>query len=178
MRLRNLSVITGGVAIAAMCVAAVPASAATGDARTHSYTSWSAAQHAAGFALLRPTNTEGLKIHGKIEVNSCPQLHSTWVLADYGKAHSKTSLGIMQVTHNDGCAGNLPPSIKLATYHVDGAKATLYGVCRLFNNPPCNHQAIERFLTWTKGRIYYVVSSFDERPPTVVGFAKKLKAVG
>jgi predicted metal-binding protein len=70
-------------------------------------------------------------------VSSCPQLHSTWVLAQYASAHAKPKLGIMQVRHNDGCAGNLPPSVKLATYHVDGAKATLFGVCRLFNNPPC-----------------------------------------
>jgi len=33
-------------------------------------------------------------------------------------------------------------------------RATLLGVCRLFNNPPCNHLAIERFLVWTKGRDY------------------------
>ena len=174
-------VIIGSAAIAALCAAAAPASAFAADrvpARTQSFTTWSAAQHAAGFALLRPSDTDGLRISGKIEVNSCPSLHSTWVLADYKSAHAKPSLGIMQVRHNDGCAGNLPPSVKLGTYHVDGAKATMYGVCRLFNNPPCKHLAIERFLVWTKGRDYYVVSSFDERPATVVGFARKLKAVG
>jgi predicted metal-binding protein len=118
-------------------------------------------------------------------VNSCPQLHSTWVLAAYKSAHAKPDLGIMQVRHNDGCAGNLPPSVKLGTYHVDGATATLYGVCRLFNNPPCDHLAIERFLVWTKGQDYYtkgqdyyVVSSYDERLATVVGFGRKLKSVG
>ena len=111
-------------------------------------------------------------------MNSCPKLHWTWVLASYVSVHAKPSLGIMQVRHNDGCAGNLPPTVKLGTYHVDGVKATLYGVCRIFNNPPCNHLAIERFLTWTKGRDYYVTSSFDERPATVVSFARKLKAVG
>ncbi|HET7012422.1 MAG TPA: hypothetical protein VFI65_00825 [Streptosporangiaceae bacterium] len=178
MRLRN--VITASAAIAALCAAAAPASAVAADrapAATHSYKTWPAAQHAAGFSLFRPSDTEGLKISGKIEVSSCPKLHSTWVLAQYAKAHAKTRLGIMQVRHDDGCAGNLPPSIKLGTYHVNGAKATLFGVCRLFNNPPCNHLAIERFLVWKKGQISYVVSSFDERPATMVAFAKKLKAV-
>ena len=174
-------VITGSAAIAVLCVAAAPASAVAADrtpAATHHFTTWRAAQHAAGFALLRPSATDGLRISGKIAVSSCPQLHSTWVLADYTAAHAKPSLGILQVRHNDGCAGDLPPSVKLGTYHVDGVKATMYGSCRIFNNPPCKRLAIERFLVWTKGRDYYVVSSFDERPATVVGFARKLKAVG
>jgi predicted metal-binding protein len=176
-----LSVITGSAAIAALCVAAASPSAVAADrapAPTHRYTTWRAAQRAAGFALLRPSHTYGLRISGKIEVNSCPQLHSTWVLAAYASARAKPRLGIMQVRHNDGCAGNLPPSVKLRTYHVDGVKATLYGACRLLHDPPCKHLAIDRFLVWTKGRVYYVVSSFDERPATVVGFARKLKAVG
>jgi hypothetical protein len=174
------NVIAGSAVLAALCAAAAPASDVAADQTTaliHSYTTWRAAQRAAGFALLRPSDTYGLRISGKIEVNSCPQLHSTWVLADYARTRAKARLGIMQVRHNDGCAGNLPPSVKLGTYRVDGTKATLYGVCRLFNNPPCNHLAIERFLVWTKGLDYYVVSSFDERPATVVGFARKLKAV-
>lgn len=178
MRLRK--VILSSAAIAALCVAAVPASALAADqvpAATHHYATWSAAQHAAGFALVRPSDLFGLRISGKIEVNSCPQLHSTWVLADYASAHAKPQLGIMQVKHNDGCAGELPPSVKLGTYHIDGVKATMYGVCRVFNNPPCSHLAIERFLVWTKGQIYDQVSSFDERPATVVSFAKKLRAV-
>ena len=178
---RARNVITSGAAVAALCVAAAPASAVAADrapAGTHRYATWPAAQRAAGFALLRPSDTYGLRISGKIEVTSCPQLHSTWVLATYKSARAKPDLGIMQVRHNDGCAGNLPPSVKLGTYHVDGAKATLYGACRLFHNPPCKHLAIERFLVWTKGRDYYVVSSYDERPATVVGFARKLKAVG
>jgi predicted metal-binding protein len=173
-------VITGSALIAALCAAAPPASAVAADrtpAATHRYATWPAAQHAARFALLKPSGTYGLRISGKIEVSSCPSLHSTWVLADYAKAHAKPRLGIMQVRHNDGCAGELPPSVKLGTFHVDGAKATMYGVCRVFNNPPCSHLAIERFLVWTKGRDYYAVSSFDERPATVVGFARKLKAV-
>lgn len=176
-----LSLVTASAAIAALCVAATPAGAVGAGrvpASTHRYTTWRAAQHAARFALLRPSETDGLRISGKIEVNSCPKLHSTWVLADYASAHAKPRLGIMQVRHNDGCAGELPPSVKLGTYHVDKVKATLYGVCRLFHNPPCSHLAIDRFLVWTRGRVYYVVSSFDERPATVVGFAKKLKAVG
>ena len=175
------NVITGGAAIAALCATAAPAGAVAADrapAQVQRYTTWRAAQRAAGFALLRPSDTYGLRISGKIEVNSCSQLHSTWVLASYASARAKPNLSIMQVRHNDGCAGELPPSVKLGTYHVDGAKATLYGACRLFNNPPCTHLAIERFLVWTKGRDYYVVSSFDERPATVVGFARKLKAVG
>ena len=171
----------GGAAIAALCVAAAPASAVAADrgpAGTHGYTTWPAAQRAAGFALLKPSATDGLPISGKIEVSSCPSLHSTWVLATYASARAKPSLGILQVRHNDGCAGEPPPSVKLATYHVDGAKATLYGVCRLFHNPPCKHLAIERLLIWTKGSVYYSVSSYDERPATIVGFARKLKKVG
>ncbi len=178
---RTRNVITGSAAIAALCVAAAPASAVAANqapAGTKGYATWPAAQRAAGFALLKPADTYGLPISGKIEVSSCPQLHSTWVLATYKSAHAKPNLGIMQVLHNDGCAGNLPPSVKLGTYHVDGAKATLLGVCRLFDNPPCSHLAIERFLVWTKGRDYYVVSSYDEPPATIVGFARKLKAVG
>jgi len=178
---RARNVLTGSAVIAVLCVAAAPASAIAADrapAGTHGYTTWPAAQRAAGFALLRPSDTDGLPISGKIEVTSCPQLHSTWVLAAYASARAKPSLGIMQVRHNDGCAGELPPTVKLATYHVDGAKATLYGACRILHNPPCTHLAIERFLVWTKGRDYYVVSSYDERPATVVGFARKLKAVG
>ena len=178
---RAQDVITGSAAIVALCVAAAPASAVAANrtpAGTHRYTTWPAAQRAAGFALLRPSATYGLPISGKIEVTSCPQLHSTWVFATYSAAHAKPDLAVMQVRHNDGCAGELPPTVKLATYHVDGAKATLYGACRIFHNPPCKHLAIERFLVWTKGRDYYVVSSYDERPATVVGFARKLKAVG
>ena len=179
MRVRSL--ITGGAVIAALCVAMTPLSAVGANrapASTHRYTTWKAAQRGAGFALLRPSDTYRMRISGKIEVDSCPQLHSTWVLADYAPARGKQRLGIMEVRHNDGCAGELPPSVKLGTYHVDGVKATLLGVCRLFHNPPCSHLAIERFLVWTKGRDYYVVSSFDEHAATVVGFARKLKAVG
>jgi hypothetical protein len=116
---RGLNVITGSAAIAALCVAAAPASASAANqapAGTHRYATWSAAQRAAGFALLRPSATYGLRISGKIEVNSCPQLHSTWVLASYKSARAKPDLGIMQVRHNDGCrqsalfgqAGGLP----------------------------------------------------------------------
>ena len=75
-------------------VAATPA-AASAKVQPGKYHSWKAAQRAAGFGLLRPGSTDGLKrTNGGIQVVRCAPGYAT-VYAQYGRTKGRL-LGLIQ----------------------------------------------------------------------------------
>ena len=170
-----------GLAVAASglsAAAAAPAAPAR-PAGTGSFTTWAAAQKAAGFKLVRPGTTFGLKLTGKIDVSKCEvtgEESARLVAAGYGKP-SKTFLAIEQNNSGQPC-GNVGVAKDLGHYQVDGVRAYLIGVCGVPEVPaPCSSRNIWLYLSWTKHHVFYQASSHDQWRATIVSFARQLVAV-
>jgi len=178
---RTAAGIALGVAVAAAglsAAAAAPLSPA-GPSGTGSFRTWPAAQKAAGFKLVRPGKTFGLKLTGKIDVSKCEvtgQTSARLVAAGYGKP-SKTFLSIEQ-NNSGGPCGNVGVAKNLGHYRVDGVRAYLIGECGLPEVPAkCSSRDIWLFLSWTKHHVFYQASSHDQWRGTIVSFARHLVAV-
>jgi|CZKT01.1.fsa_nt_gi hypothetical protein len=180
-RMRKLA---AGLAVAVSLSAGTMALAPTAFASasrpvgTGAFASWRGAQRAAGFGLLQPTRTYGLRRSGAIIVDRCEatgRQSKRQVFAGYGSVLSRM-LGIGQ-DNSGGPCGNFGAARRLGSYRVQGRRATLWGVCGPHLGPPCSSRRITLFLTWTKGGKYYVASSHDERRAAIVGFARSLRPV-
>jgi hypothetical protein len=184
----SASAIAAGIGITAMSsMAAAEANPAAGAAKVHvgTYRSWKAAQHAAGFRLLRPAGTDGLKpSNGGIRVAGCEGNSHKYanVYAQYGYAGypSRKLIGLFQ----DDAPGATPcENIGIATplghYKVDGTTATLLGACgtQVPGLPSCHHYHVWLFLVWTRHGHYYQVQTHDESRSTIVAFARRLHKV-
>lgn len=164
-------------AAAASAMIATPAfAAATG---TGVYSSWSKAQHAAGFGLRHPATTYGLKMDGKILVDQCVvtgHLTDKVVVAAYGKLTNK-SLGLEQDNAGVPC-GNGEEGTSLGRYKIGSVRGHLYGECgAVAPQYSCASTKIALWISWKKGKKYYVASSFDETRARLVHFARTLKKV-
>lgn len=168
------TVVTAG-AVAAVSVGtsalAAPASRQLGLFRT-----WHAAQVAAGFPLIRPTKTFGLKRNGRIVVTRCVTKPTKdkhprrLVIARYG---STPRAQLMLSQNNTGApCGSIGDVTSLGTVTVHGVKAKLSGLCGRAHLPPCSAKNIFLFLTWAKHHIFYVASSFGRSRGTLIAFAK------
>jgi hypothetical protein len=179
----SASAIAAGIGITATSsMAAADANPATEAAKVHAgtYRSWKAAQHAAGFSLLRPASTDGLKpSNGGIRVGPCGSPKYANVYAQYGYP-SRKLIGLFQ----DDAPGatpceNIGEATTLGHYKVDGTTATLLGACGTLNpgEPSCHGYHVWLFLTWTRHGHYYQVLTHDESRSKIVAFGRKLHKV-
>jgi hypothetical protein len=151
----------------------------TVPASTGSFLTWRAAQHAAGFALRRPSKTYGLTRTGGILVERCPaagERRKRDVIATYGSFQHRL-LGIQQNNSGATCV-TLTGIHRLHTYHVDGVTAHLWGRCHVSGTPSCKTRKMWLFLSWRRHGIFYLVTSHNVRRVTIVGFARSLAKVG
>ena len=165
---------SGAMALAPTALASVARPASVGV-----FHSWRAAQRAAGFGLIRPGNTYGLRQNGLISVVRCQasgQMSKRDVFASYGSFLSGRELSIRQDNSGTPC-GNFGAARVLGHYRVQGRRATLFGVCGRHLGPPCSSRKITLYLTWRKHGNYYEASSRNERRPAIVGFARTLHRV-
>jgi len=143
------------------------------------FSTWRAAQKAAGFHLLRPTKTFGLPINSKISVARCEISKKTakkrLVIASYGRT-VKANLTISQNNAGAPCTKTRKITF-LGHFSVLGSRATLIGICGVKGLPSCKSKKIFLFLTWRSRGIYYQAMSFGESRSVVVSFARSLVRV-
>jgi hypothetical protein len=179
----SASAIAAGIGITATSsMAAADASPAAGHAKVHAgtYHSWKAAQHAAGFRLLRPAGTDGLKpTNGGIQVGQCGSPKYANVYAQYGHDSGKL-IGLIQddAPKATPCS-NIGIATTLGHYKVDGTKATLLGACgtQVPGLPSCRHYHVWLDLVWTRHGHYYQVQTHDESRSKIVAFARHLHKI-
>ncbi len=171
----------GMTATSSMAAAGATPAGASAKVHVGTYHTWKAAQHAAGFRLLRPAGTDGLKrTDGGIHVGHCANypLKYANVYAQYGHDRGKL-IGVFQ----DDAPGaafceNIGEATTLGHYKVDGARATLLGACgTLPGEPSCHAAHLWLFLTWTRHGHYYQVLSHDESRRNIVAFGRRLHKV-
>jgi hypothetical protein len=188
-----VSLSAGSVGLAG---AASAAPAQPGPPHFRVYRTWHAAQKAAGFQLLKPTNTDGLRLVHGIVVGSCPLQRPAAVprhrvvLAMY-RRHPRPRLLGQMINFAQGrrsargpCIGPFPgPGGKvIAKVKVDGVIALLSrGHVKLCfkpvnGKPRCRSRVILQ-LRWTAHRHSYQITSLGERPIRVIRFARSLVAV-
>jgi|ERR1022692_152401 hypothetical protein len=201
----SLSTAAVGLAGAASATQVQPAAHSNKIVPIKSYRTWEAAQKAAGFPLLKPTRTFGLKLGrpGIIVIHGCPRqirlpaskqvretvgMRNRQVLAMY-RGRGRALLPLISFwQRNSGrsrCA--LPPfrgrGRIIAKVRVDGVVAILSrahaSLCIVRGNkkPKCRAVVIWQ-LGWTKhGHFYQVSSPTRGGQVRVIGFARSLVPV-
>lgn len=172
----SLGATTVSLVPAAFASAAHPQAASADNGR---FSTWSAAQTAAGFGLKKPTVLHGLHQAGKIQVtiSDCdnkPTKHD--VIVGYGK-FSTGFLTLEQNNSGDTC-GDVGDATLLATPKIDGVKAHLYSACGQSGQPPCSSKRATFFLVWKKGKIAFAAESEHEPRSAIISFGRSLKPVG
>lgn len=172
------AVVTAG-AISAAGIATTALAAQAKPSGFGLFSSWKAAQSAAGFKLIRPTRTFGHVRNGKIAVVRCEPKHKSRahvVVANYGLTQFST-LGLSQ-NNSGGACSSTGKVTSLGKVKVDGTTAQLTGKCGMPGLRSCKSRKIFLFLTWRRHGVYYLASSFGEPSSTLVGFARGLRPVG
>jgi hypothetical protein len=192
----SLSTVSVGLADAASAAPVQPAAHTNKIVPIKSYRTWEAAQKAAGFPLLKPTRTFGLKLRPGILVLGClrqiplhPGKRTRQVLAMYrGRRGLLPALSFSQGrTRHVPCA--MPPFPRqakiIAKVRVDGVVAILSRahaflcILKVGSNkkPTCTKFPLWQ-LTWSKhGHFYRVMSPTKAGRIRVVGFARSLVPV-
>jgi hypothetical protein len=161
---------------------AAPGTTFTGPASsagTGAFATWQAAQKAAGFGLVKPTQTYHLARNGKISVMRCYRTRKhpkSIVEATYGNL-AKGLLGISQ-NNSGGRCGRSAKAKTLGRYQIGGVVATLVGFCGGHQQPFCQSRRVELSLTWRRNGVSYQAVSFNQWRATIVNFARKLTPVG
>ena len=182
----TMAALSGLTAASALARPASPARTATAAAAAApaapagagSFSTWRRAQRAAGFRLRRPAYTAGLRRAEPVLVEKCLATHKQSkrnVLSVYGTLRS--SLLVLEQNNSGNPCGNFGEAKKLGTYRVQHARATLWGACGAHGMPPCSHKKITLYLEWRRYGIYRLASSYNERPRTLLRFARGLKKV-
>jgi hypothetical protein len=167
------------IATAAIAAPATTSAAPATSAGTGAFATWPAAQKAAGFKLVKPTQTYHLARSGKIDVMRCyrTRKHPKRIVeATYGNL-AKGLLGISQ-NNSGGRCGRSAKAKTLGRYQIGGVVATLVGFCGRPQQPACQSRRVELSLTWRRNGISYQAVSFNQWRPTIVNFARKLTPVG
>ena len=186
LRIRLLgSALAAGAVVAVAASAASPALAAAAPLSPSSgpaYTHWAAAQRAAGFRLLRPGPTLGLKPIGQIIVVPChpgPNPgHKRTVFAEYIRTRKAQPqlLAIIQTNAASYCSGKLPGH-RIGSYRIHRATARLFGVCGRGHQPRCDSPRGLRYLAWTTGRVLHLAASVNMWRSSLLRFARGLHPV-
>jgi len=188
-RIRRMA--AAGSCALAMVSAAVGLSAGTATAAVTAvhdgtYHSWPAAQRAAGFGLLRPGVSDGLKLNSRgITVGGCegyPAARYATVIALYGaNTSSSRQFTLFQADAPHASiypCSNIGEATRLGSYKVDGTTAVLYGACgTLKGERPCTGRHLWLELLWVRHGVEYQVQSHDESRAANVAFARKLHKV-
>jgi hypothetical protein len=163
--------------------APAPVAAAAGPAGTagavRSLPTWRAAQRAAGFGLLMPGRTYGLRRFGGIRVGPCfvPRAAKARdVFASYGPSGNRV-MYLDQNDHGRLCAKTRLKTTALGTYRIHGVTARLVGVCGHRRQPSCRSAGFLKLLTWRPGGRFYQVGGWDEPRRVITGFAAALHRV-
>jgi hypothetical protein len=172
----SLGATTATLAPAALASAGHQQAAPAGNGK---FTTWAAAQTAAGFHLKRPTNVHGLTRTGKLQVTTCEVTGST-TKHDVGATYGKLSTGLLTLDQNNSGhpCGDVGDARLLATPKVDGVKAHLFGACGMSGEPSCSSKRTFLFLIWAKGKIAFVAQSHQETRAAIISFGRSLKPVG
>lgn len=172
-----------GVAVSSAGLAAASQAAQAAQAwpaGIGSFATWTAAQKAVGFGLVKPSVTYGLHRDGKIFAVRCRLrggLAKRVVEAGYGNPAS-VYLGIDQSTSSRQCGKTRPAkSTYLGHFRVSGVWASLAGFCGLPSLPSCTSAHVRMVLTWLVHGIYYQAFSCGERRAQLLGFARGLVRV-
>jgi hypothetical protein len=178
--LAGLVMLTAAPALAAArpAVAARPGSAAEAPTGTASFTTWSAAQRAAGFRLKAAKRTYGLKRTHPILVSKCQvtgKLSKRDVYAEWDGSNRR----YMSVDQNNsgGACSNFGAARPLGTYRIQGHKAHMFGFCGSTGLPSCKTRNVVLVLAWKAGKKYYVTYSSNEWRSTLAGFSRSLRRV-
>jgi hypothetical protein len=162
---------------ASASASAMPSASPAASPSFGAFTSWQAAQSAAGFGLLRPASTNGLPlIDGGIQVGQCAgdTAHAAVVAIYAAGGHE---LGILQDDEpaSQPCS-NFGEATTLGTYSVHGALAQLLGACgTAAGEPSCDSASLWLSLGWTTGGDrYYQVLAHNESRAQVLAFAQGL----
>jgi hypothetical protein len=171
--LMALAVLTATPALAETGAVTAPA-ARTAAADTGFYTTWAAAQKAAGFSLYVPKRTAGLA-RVEISVGRCKAPHKAHfdVGAQWGTA--KTVVLFDQNTTSAACPGRLPKLSPLATYKVHGVTYTLIGACGVAGLPPCTSKRAVLAMTWKIGPHHFRAISKGFLRGALLSFATSIK---
>jgi hypothetical protein len=143
-----------------------------------SFTTWPAAQRAAGFRLKKASRTYGLRRTNAIEVSKCTatgRLSKRDVFAEWQGA-KRTSLAIDQ-NNSGGPCSNFGAAKPLGTYRVQGHRARMFGFCGVSGLPSCRARNVVLVLDWKASRNFYVTYSRNEWRSTLVGFSRSLHRV-
>jgi hypothetical protein len=184
-----------GVGLAGAASAAPPSPAPPAPVPVRVFRTWPAAQRAAGFRLVRPARTDGLKRRGGIDVARCQPARlrrgrrDRQVSVTYRSRHPAVPLGRM-ITLSQANAPRVPcPAFVLAPagkvvgrVRVDGATAILtrarIGWCvgKPGGRRTCSF-AVIRGLSWARHRHFYRVVGVRVGRAQLVAFARGLTAV-
>ncbi len=143
-----------------------------------SYSTFRAAQRAAGFRLKAPARTYGLTRTHPILVGKCQasgRLSKRDVYAQWG-GKGMQYLALDQ-NNSGGACSNFGAARFLGRYRVQGRRARLYGFCGSRGLPSCHAKAAVLVLVWRSGKRYYVTYSSHEWRATLLGFARHLRFV-
>jgi hypothetical protein len=166
------------MAAAPALASARPAAVAGAPAATGSFTTWSAAQKAAGFRLKKAKRTYGLTrthpiIVGKCEVTG--KLSKHIVYAEWNGS-KRQSLAVDQNNSGAPC-GDIGAARSLGTYRIQGHKAHMFGYCGMKGEKSCKRRNIGLVLEWKAGKDYFVTFSNNEWRTTLAGFSRSLQRV-
>ncbi len=172
------SAMAAGALVLAGTAGAQALAAPAGAHHLGMYGSWTAAQRAAGYRLLRPTRTYSHVRNGLIGVSRC-ELKKKGAKHVVSVSYGLTPFSVLSLSQNNSggpCAstGKVKP---LGTYKVDGTTAVLTGKCGLPGLRPCSSRKIFLLLTWRKHGVWYVAGSYGLPRGTLAGFATGLRPV-
>jgi hypothetical protein len=176
-RIKRIGLPLAAAAAVSVAVAAPAMATPANPAANGTFKTWAKAQKAAGFKLLQPATTYGLRSAGPISVGTCETSPRKRIVIAYYGSLLKTSLGLEQNNAGKSCSFGSFAGRKLGTYRFHGRTATLYGYCGYTGTPPCSSIKIELSLVWKSGGNYYVATSYNQTRTRLVHFASTLKKV-
>jgi hypothetical protein len=201
--MRNVRTATAGLVLAVGLSGATVGLAGTASASPAQprpqpvkvYRTWAAAQKAAGFRLVRPARTDGLKRRGGVLVTGCLRQRRSarhrdrQVTATYSSVRGPAG---RMITFGQANAPRVqcpelpvpggPGGKIIARVRVDGATATLRRAHVLLclnrpgHKPKCSSAALLQ-LSWSRHRHFYRVNGLHVRRAPLIAFARGLAVV-
>lgn len=163
-------------AAAAMLVTPALASAGRPAMGTGQFRTWPKAQHAAGYKLLKPGTTYGLKMVGRIVVDKCvTNTRKRVVTVSYGSL-IRRGLGLVQDNASGSCDTNYTGT-RLGTWKLHGVTAHMFGYCGFNGAPSCSKPNLELWLVWRIKGNYYTAFSHNFSRHKLWLFADRLSRV-